>query len=311
MRSWVHRLASPLVTCLALLVLPGCAGLQSSIVGRAMDQLMPGQPLVNAYYFSKLPAGPWVAVSTWRVLGPDSSQSEVYLQDLGQFPPLNLKIATLEDAKASVLHRLLEVGDGCDSPIQQLKDALERVDAVLEVWPRLGLAPTVRLVVIPPFVGAAGVRLSLSRNVESLELHVATQLPEATTCIWTRYWVTETVDTIFHELAHLRSFSERGRAVDLLREEFLAYGIGECVYRAIEGHDVPRNRSFPGLQTMSFDQILLALDQRRLPPTIAARFLAHQYWAYERTRRTSLDWRIACQRLQSEYPDPRRLFNES
>lgn len=275
-----------------------------------MDRWMPGQPVVNAYHFSRLPVGTWTATSTWRVAGPVSSVEPVVLSGLldAADPPITL--LTLAGSEASVANRLTQSLDGCPSLMAQWRAAWNRVGDVLALPPRESAAPSVRLLVVPPFMGSAGVRLSLSQTPGGLDLYMATALPDSTTCLWAAHWVSETLDTMLHEWAHFNSFARRGPAADVLREEFMAYSVGECVHRAIQGQDVARNRSFPSLQALTLAQIFAAVEQGRLPETIAARYLAHHYWAVERPRRSTLDWRAACQQIEEVYPDPKKVFHD-
>lgn len=132
-------------------------------------------------------------------------------------------------------------------------------------------------------------------------MSVATQLPESRTCPWLRYWAAQVLDTLYHELFHAWRFSRHGQADDLLREEFVAYAIGDCAARLADPEQRPRVRTFPGLQDMPTSVVVDATRSGKIPPTIAGRFLAHLQGPAQDAGPGDA-WRQACARLADDSP---------
>lgn len=208
-------------------------------------------------------------------------------------------VASAPDAEA-VREQLEVAADACPPPWMQLRQAAQDLGVQLPGWRQLQVARRVKVFVTPPGRGAAFARLSLAADSGDLELLVAAPLPESRTCAWARHWAAETLDTLLHEMFHLRRFVDHGPAVDRLQEEVLAYGVGECVQRVL-WPDVARQFRFPGLDELTPHSVGEHVQAGRVPPTIAGRWAAYRWWDSVRSGirplcaewpfRTGLSWR--------------------
>lgn len=284
-------------------MLGGCASLQAAAVASAMDRMMPGQPVVNAYSFHRTPWGPWAAVSVWRVGGRQRSAA---LEPIDSWPVDGLGIVEVvaPAPEADRVRALLESeAAGCGSPRTLVLTAAARVTETMKFLrqaPRR--VPRVRWLVIPPGQGHAGLDLSFGGAFSDVVMTISTQLPESHTCLWLRYWAAQALDTLYHELFHGWRFAQVGPSSDLLREEFVAYAIGDCVARLSDPDQRPRVRTFPGLDHLPVQTIVDAGRTGRIPPTIAGRYVAHlQGPAQDKTPGDG--WREACASLADDYPN--------
>jgi len=298
----MRAVAAAALALLAVWTLGGCASLQSAAVASAMDRMMPGQPVVNSYTFHRMPWGTWAVLSVWRVTGPQPA-SETKVLDTWALDGIGHVELVVPGPDAERLQGMLFAETpGCGSPHSLLAAAARGVAMTmrfLEANP--DRAPRIRLLVIPPGQGHAGLDVSMSGAVHRLQMTIAKQLPESRDCMWLRYWAAETLQTLYHEMFHAWNLAKRGQPSDLLHEEFVAYAIGDCAIRLSDPEQRPRLRTFPGLDHLPTQTIIDAARQGRIPPTIAGRYLAHlQGPAQDRTPGDG--WRVACAGLADDYP---------
>ncbi|NCT82733.1 MAG: hypothetical protein GXC94_06290 [Comamonadaceae bacterium] len=278
----------------------GCSSL-SPWLARALQPSQAGaQPAVNLYGYQNLPFGRAIALSTWRVgeQGPDAAQ------DIDAAPvPLGgalLRLSGRPSEAPALRARLHAAGEGCESPREQLDRAAGRLERLMAAWYGQRPLPEVGLELVLPQQASSGARWSVGRP-ERLRIHVASQLPAQTDCEWTRYWVTETLGTVVHELLHFDTHVNLRRADDGLRDEYVAYLMEECVLRELTGGQTRRVQRFPGAEHLSRAQLIDLADRGRMPATVAGRMLAYRDWPGD----AAAPWAGGCPRLLAEYPDPR------
>lgn len=291
----------------------GCAGFERRVVESAMGRLLPGQPVVNSYHFSRWPTGTWAALSVWQVKGAPGQSITGALQTLGQYqagPNLLMSFVTGSASHAGLSKRLDASAADCPSLNLQLQAAATLLSPWVARWFDAAHMPQIVVLVVPPMHGSSGFRMSTAQAVPDLELRMAVQLPESDACIWRRHWVIESLGTVLHEAYHFDRFRARGQSPDRLQEEFVAYAIGDCVRRAIEGPNARLERSFPGLDHRPVDEVLRLVDDGRLPPTIAARFLGHLYADPSLDRSIGDPESLHCESLIHVDPDPRAMRTE-
>ncbi len=289
--------------------LQGCSTLEGSIVARAVDRMYPGQPVVNTYHHGRLPWGTWMTVSMHRVGGPPRGRPGLPVGEVRLSGTTTLELWADEADAGAVRAQLDTATEGCAEPKLQLQHAARRLGEAFPGWLVLQGPRRVVVFVTPPGQGAALWASSLASTPDRLELTLAAPLPESRACAWSQHWVAETLDTALHELFHLHRFVQHGPATDLLREEFVAYGIGECVQRALQGR-MPRTLSFPGLDGSSPAAVFAHVDAGRLPASIAGRWLAYRWWERQFTAGAgaAAPGLEACLRWPDRYADPREVF---
>lgn len=283
-------------------LLTGCASLQATAVASAMDRMLPGQPVVNSFAFHRLPWGTWVALSVWRVNGPQHAVA-IEAVDVWSVKGVGMVEVVAPGPEASRVRALLAAeAAGCGSPRTLVLDAADRVAATMHfLRQHPQRVPRVRWLVIPPGQGHAGLSVSMDSDFSDVVMTLSTQLPESHTCLWLQYWAAQSLNTLYHELFHAWQFAQAGQPDDLLHEEFVAYVIGDCVSRLADPEQRPRVRTFPGLDHLTDREIVEATTQGRIPPTIAGRYLAHHQGPAQ-DKSLGDDWREVCARLAYDYP---------
>lgn len=292
-----------------VLGLQGCSTLEEGVVARAMDRLYPGQPVVNTYHHGRLPWGTWMTVSMHRVSGPARGRPGLPVGEVTLFDATTLELWADEADASAVRTQLDTATEGCAEPKLQLQHAARRLGEAFPEWRALQGPQRVVVFVTPPGQGAALWASSLASTPERLEMTLAAPLPESRACAWSHHWVAETLDTALHELFHLHRFVRHGQAIDLMREEFVAYGLGECVQRVLQGQ-LPRVLSFPGLDGLKPAAVFAHVEAGRLPATIAGRWLAYRWWQDRATADPGATAaRLeACRHWPGQYADPKEVF---
>jgi hypothetical protein len=269
---------------------------------------MSGQPTVNVYQFGR-PFGLWMLISVWNANGSQNfSRALVNVGTIHLLPSIQVRLVANENNLHEV-DRMLDHDDpACGSLRTMLDQASNRIAPLLLSWFSAAELPVTVIQLIRPGEGASGFNISVGKTAFQAEMHIVEPLLEGQSCLWKKYWVKEVLGTLFHEWIHYNTFVRRGKINDLLRDEFVAYTGTYCVDEYIEPEGVTREQTFPGLDQFPPAQVLDFAEGGKLPPTIAARFLAHKLWLSESGKAETKSIKERCRVLLEEYPDPRLVL---